>query len=275
MARSNPLQSLAWLSSGRSLRLRTAGMQLLAVGLAGSTCQVGTCLNSSGPASGHPRGLMSQAGHAFCCCFLTLLQQGKLRHRVIQCILSSGRGSGVCGWWGGGGVHAHGCGDPRKDTWGLMFLMLGVKGWADIALKDSVVEVPHLLELVPSHSLPVLAGTSTCLAHTPNPSPSAVTGLMEKALKPFSFKPSSGHRSGISAEPRGSDWPQKGPEDLLKQLVQKSCPAPKRLPTDELLAFPQHPHLSPGAAGREHRQLSPELQQNSAAVTTNSTKHIW
>lgn len=54
MARSNPLPSLVWLSSGRSLRLRTVEMQLLAVGLVGSTCQVGTCLDNSGPASGHP-----------------------------------------------------------------------------------------------------------------------------------------------------------------------------------------------------------------------------
>lgn len=35
--------------------------------------------------------------------------------------------------------------------------MLGAKERADVAVKDSVVEMPHVLERVQSHSLPVPA----------------------------------------------------------------------------------------------------------------------
>lgn len=44
---------------------------------------------------------------------------------------------------------------PAEGRWGFNFLMLGIKGWADVAVKDSVVEMPHLLVLVQSRPQPV------------------------------------------------------------------------------------------------------------------------
>lgn len=66
MVRSNPLQSLGWLSSGKGLRLRTAGMQTLPCGPGGEH-------QPGGYLPGHwwhclwppPKGPMSQAEHGF------------------------------------------------------------------------------------------------------------------------------------------------------------------------------------------------------------------
>lgn len=79
MVRSNPLQSLVWLSSGKSLRLGTAGMQTPGCGLARSTGQ-GDLPGTRRLCLWPPPGSMAQAGCAFCQRFLSFLhpgQQGK------------------------------------------------------------------------------------------------------------------------------------------------------------------------------------------------------
>lgn len=185
MARSNPLQSLIWLSSGKSLRLQTAGMP--------PCCRPGREHVPGGYLPGQqwhclwppPEDQCHELGTAFCRCFLSflsLLQEGKLRHGVIQhthpeqwvgkrYVWVAGRKQVKwAGLWG-----------PAEGRLGFNFLVLGIKGWADVAVKDSVVEMPHLLMLTPTF-------TSICLAHTPNPSPPAVVGPMGKALNPSLFK---------------------------------------------------------------------------------------
>jgi len=88
--------------------------------------------------------------------FLPLLQEGKLRHGVIQRthreqwvgkrnVWVAGRTQGErAGLWG-----------PAEGRLGFNFLMLGITGRADIAVEDSVLEMPHLLVLVRSCSQPV------------------------------------------------------------------------------------------------------------------------
>ena len=224
MARSNPLQSLVWLSSGKSLRLWTAGMQPPRCGPGGEHVPGGYlpgqrwhCLWPP------PEDRCHELGTAFCrhfLSFLPLLQEGKLRHRVIRrthleqrvgkryvWVVRRKQGKRA-GLWG-----------PAEGCLGFNLLMLGFKGWADVAVKDSVVEMPHLLLVVQSHPTTC---TTTCLAHTPNRSPPAVIRPMGKALN-TSFR----HHSGIPTEPCRSNWPQEGPKDPLKHLVQKSCPAPQ------------------------------------------------
>lgn len=123
MARSNPLQSLVWLSSGNSLRLWTAGMQP-------PRCRPGR--------ERVPRGYLPrqwwlclwpprkdrchELGTAFCWCFLSflsLLQEGKLRHGVIWHMHPQQR-VGKRYVWGGSRVSGQGCGHLPKDAWGLI-----------------------------------------------------------------------------------------------------------------------------------------------------------
>lgn len=157
MVRSNPLQSLVWLSSSKSLRLRTAGMQPPCCGpnrehvpggyLPGQRWH---CLWPP------PEDPCHELGAAFCWHFLPLLQEGKERHGVIWHIhpeqLGAKRYVWVAGWKQD---KRAGLWEPAEGRWGFNFLMLGIKGWADVAVKDSVVEMPHLLVLVQSRPQPV------------------------------------------------------------------------------------------------------------------------
>lgn len=187
MVRSNPLQSLVWLSSSKSLRLRTAGMQPPCCGPNGEHVPGGYlpgqwwhCLWPP------PEDPCHELGTAFCWRFLPLLQEGKERHGVIWHIhpkqLGAKRYVWVAGWkqdkraglWG-----------PAEGLWGFNFLMLRITGWADVAVKDSSGNATF----AGAGPKPPPTCTSTCLAHAPNPSPPAVIGPMGKGLNPFFFKP--------------------------------------------------------------------------------------